>query len=293
VAERDAQGRTREIYEDLKSSLGLPHVSLIHQSYGAYPPFLEMHWTRLAPIVRTQEFFALAERLRADAYTRMHNYFDIPDLETRLGELGVSAGAGQEINRLIDLFHYANPLLLLLESAQLHGFEGPVGTAGPGAAVGEHPAFTEAPILIAEDIAGAGVRKLYDEIKRTMAMPFVGTTFRALARWPGFLGVYWDLLKRVLDSPMYQECLHGVRETAWSLARELPGSFELTIEQLGEAGMKDEDIASVVRITELFVKSLSGLMLNIALAKIGLEGGTRKGLSVKEASKAGEPQAAA
>ena len=37
--------------------------------------------------------------------------------------------------------------------------------------------------------------------------------------------------------------------------------------------MKQEDIASVARILELFVKNLSGLVMNVAIAKIALEGG--------------------
>lgn len=293
VREREAQGRTKEVYEDIKATLGLPHISLFFQSYAAYSPMLELHWTRLRPIVSTQEFFLLASRLRADAYTRMHNYFDIPDLCAQLESLSISPGGQQEINLLIDLFHYANPLLLLMQAAQLQAFDGPVGQQVENTTPSEHSVFENAPMLIDEDAASVAVRKRYDEIKRAMDMPFVGTTFCALARWPDFLATYWSALKNVLQSPMYHECAHGVKDTAWALTRELPGSFELTIDQLGEAGMRDEDVASVVRITELFVKSLSGLVLNVALAKIGLEGGTKKLAPTRQPSKAGTPQQAA
>ena len=37
--------------------------------------------------------------------------------------------------------------------------------------------------------------------------------------------------------------------------------------------MEDDQVASLVRITELFVGGLSALILNIAVAKIGMEGG--------------------
>ncbi len=276
VAEREAQGRTAEIYQEIRAALGVPHVSLIFQAYAAYPPFLEMHWTRLQPLVATREFFALADRLRADAYTRMHNYFDIPDLTARMEALRLSTGARQEVNELVELFQYANPLLLLIESAQLQGFEGAVGAPGAGTAPAEHPVFETPPIRVSEEVAGTHVRKLFDEIKHTLDVPIVGTTFRALARWPDFLAVYWEVLRGIVRSPMYQECMHGIRESAWNLVRELPGTFELTVDQLADAGMPDEDVASVVRITDTFVKDLTAMLLHIVMAKIGLEGGTRK-----------------
>ncbi len=276
VPEREAQGRTAEIYQEIKTALGLPHVSLIFQAYAAYPPFLEMHWARLRPLVSTREFFAIADRLRADAYTRMHNYFDIPDLRARMEALRLSPGAQQEVTELIELFHYANPLLLLIESAQLQAFEGPVGSITEATAPAEHAVFENPPIRVGEEVASPTVRKLYDEIKHTLDVPLVGTTFRALARWPDFLAAYWEVLRGILQSPMYQECLHGIRESATQLARELPGPFELPLDQLADAGMPDEGIASVVRITEVFVKELAAMLLHIVVAKIGMEGGTRK-----------------
>jgi hypothetical protein len=94
-----------------------------------------------------------------------------------------------------------------------------------------------------------------------------------MARFPAFLDLYWDLLKRLLQSPVYQESQYGIQEAAWNLARELPGPVELSIEQLLDSGMKQEDIGSVARILDLFVKNLSGLLMNVAVAKIALEGG--------------------
>ncbi len=270
VPEHDAEGQTREIYEDTKITLGLPHVSLIFQCYAAYPPFLEMQWTRLRPLLETRAFFDLAERLRADAYTRMYNYFDIPDLSGHTGD------SQDEIKRVVELFQYANPLLLLIEAAQFQAFDSAVGQAAISSPPESRFRFGPPPILVDEAEASSGVRKLFGEFKRTMDMPFVGTTFRALARWPEFLKLYWDVLRGVALSPMYQECGYGVADTAWALARELPGRFELTVNQLTEAGMQDENIASVVRTTELFFKSLSRLTLDVAVAKIALEGGTQK-----------------
>ncbi len=273
VAERDASGRTREIYQDIKHVLGIPRVGPIFEAYAVYPVFLEMHWTCFRPIVDSQEFFALGDRLRADAYTRVYGYFAVPDLRTSMHAAGISSTDQEEICGVIELFNYANPMLLLIAAAQLQAFEGPVGQPQSPTARVERPTFTPEPKLAGE--ASPDARKLYRDITRTLGMPFVGSAFLALGRWPRFLALYWEALKRVRQSPIYQECTGNLRETAWSLTRELPGVFELTQDQLIHAGMRAEDTSSVVRMTELFVNALGELTLTISVAKIGLEGGSR------------------
>jgi hypothetical protein len=81
-------------------------------------------------------------------------------------------------------------------------------------------------------------------------------------------------MKPLVQSPVYSESATAVCDTAWELTRELPVTFELTCDQLTDAGIEDEDVGACVRITEMFVKKLSGMALNIAAAKISLEGGS-------------------
>src|ERR671922_534395 len=67
VGEQEAEGSTREIFSEIKQALGVPHVNLVFQAYAAHPRFLELHWRATKPILGTQEFFQLADRLRAEA----------------------------------------------------------------------------------------------------------------------------------------------------------------------------------------------------------------------------------
>ncbi|HWR37286.1 MAG TPA: halocarboxylic acid dehydrogenase DehI family protein [Clostridia bacterium] len=273
VRESEARGRVREIYDEFKHALGVPHVNVVIQVYAAFPTFLDLFWRTTKPVAETQGFFDFAERLRADAYTRIHNYFDVPDLCERTADMKFSTGAQQELAEVIELFQYNNPLLLLLAAAQMQSFDGPIGDANAVRKPARHPVFQNKPILIEEDQQPAPVRKICDEMKRAFGMPVVNTDYQALARWPDFLRTYWEVLKPTSESPLFQQCRYSIRESAFSLSRDLPGPIELTVAQLSEAGMDDDDLASLVRITELFVGGLSGLVLNIAIAKIGMEGG--------------------
>jgi len=285
VPEEQATGRVAEIYQEIKQTLGVPHVNLIFQAYGAYPLFLELHWKAFKPLLATSEFFSMAQRLRADAYTRMHNYFKIPDLCERMTELSFKVGARHELDQVVELFHYNNPPLLLMVAAQLEAFDKPVGGAQPPSgpqkgAAATRQVFEQKPVLVEDNAAPPATRKLFDEIKRELNLAVLNTDYRAFARWPDFLSVYWAVLKGATRSALYRENCLALRESALELPRELPLRLQLTVEQLQDAGVQDDEVAAITRITEKFLKILSGLTLNVALAKIGLEGGTNAGMAV-------------
>jgi hypothetical protein len=274
VTEAEATGRTREIYQEIKLALGLPHVNLFFQAFGPHPEFLELQWRAFRPVVSTGEFFRLAERLRAEAYTRVQNYFRVPDLCGDAQQKDFSPGALHEMTGVVELFHYNNPLLLLICAAQTQALEEVAFSDVAAALPPNHPQFTVKPTTVPEESAPAPTRKLYEEIKAAMGLTFVNTDYRAFARWPDFLAEYWRVLKPALASPLYGEHKRRMCESALSLALELPAAPDLGMEALAAAGIDDEECSAIVKTTDLFLNVLSGLVLNVAFAKIGLEGGT-------------------
>src|SRR5262249_9060281 len=171
VREEDAPAPIREIFDDIKRTLGVPHVNLLFQAYAAIPGFLERHWQAFGPMLARQRFFDLAERLRAEAYTSLHNYFSVPDLMAEMTQ--VSDDDRREIASVVDLFHYNDPPLLLLAAAQLCAFD-PCALDGGGApGTVEHPAYAQRAVLIDEDKAQPPVRKIFDDMKRALDIPYV------------------------------------------------------------------------------------------------------------------------
>lgn len=284
VPENEAQESTRAIYEEIKKFLGLPYVDTYFQALAYFPKFLELHWRAVHPLVDTQEFFLLAERLRADAYTRIHSYFEVPDIGSQLVQRNFSTGACEELTYVSDLFHYSAPLILLLTAAQFQAFDSPAGNAAAS-----HPAkpirFERRPVLISEEVASPAAKHIYEDVKRTLDLPFIGTPFQALARWPEFFALFWESLKPAVQSPVFEGCHYGIRETAFALTRELPVVVDLSFSELSESGLAAADAASIVRITEFFVNALSNIVLCIAYARIAIEGGTGHGIAPRK-----EPQ---
>ena len=282
VSETEADEATRQIFSEIKRALGVPRLELFYPALAVYPAFLRLHWDTVRQIAWSQELETAADRLRADAYTRAHNYFQIPDLSAHARMKPDGPG---DLAAVADFYDGVEPLLLTLACYQMQTLEGSAGQ--PGASVTPHPPREPLPApscAVEETSAPPALKKKYEEIRRTLGVPFVNPEYCAFACWPEFLNAYWDALRQMMGSPIYDECCYGLRSTAWTLASKLPGPAELSLEQLTDAGMTAEDVSSIARILELFVSNLSAQLLNIATAKIALEGGN---LAVPES----QPQA--
>ena len=65
----------------------------------------------------------------------------------------------------------------------------------------------------------------------------------------------------------------ALRESALACAAELPETLQLSTTQMEEQGVPEDDLNTVVHISDLFLNLLSQQVLNMAYAKIGLEDG--------------------
>ncbi len=282
MPEDDASPDVREIFADIRRTLGISGLNLFYPALAEYPAFLELHWSLVKPLAGSRELRSCAERLRAECYTRVHNYFRVADLRGYVKQDGSDSDLPQ-LQAAVEFFHYKDPLLLLLFCLQMQALEGPAGRPGAPtpADVSQH---RTAPAFIPEETAPAPIRRRYNEIRKVLGLPYVCPEFEAMARWPVFLDAYWQFLKGLIESPLYSDCRYALRTSAWNLAGELPGPLELTFDQLTQAGLSQDEIASVGRILELFVTSLSGNLLNVAVAHIAIEGGNQRGSTLEKAS---------
>lgn len=274
VPESEADNTTSEIYADIKHALGIPYVNPMFQAYAAYPEYFQLLWKALRPALETREFFAAAERIAAESYTRVHNYLSVPNLSSKVQEMDFSLGAQEELKDVIDLYLYNNSVLLLICAAQMQAFENPAASARPATEPAEHPSHPERPVLVQESNAPPETRKIYEDIKKTMGTPFLNTSYINFGRWPDFLRVYWETVKPVILTPLYEENRAGIQQSALALATELPRPLPLSPAQTEEAGVSPGDLNDVIQVTEFFLRLLSKQLLNIAFAKIGLEGGS-------------------
>jgi hypothetical protein len=272
VSEEEASPRIREIFKEIRNSLGLPSVPVLYQAYAAFPQFLELHWQAFRPAIQSRQFFILGARMAAESYTRAHNYFEIGALTAYESPPDISPKL--PISQVLDYYQYLDPLLLLISAAQMQAFEGPVGEVG-STEPANHPNFPVPPCLLSEEQASPAVQRTWDERRRILEVASPSDEHRALACWPDFYREYWSVLKSILQSPVYADCQYRIGESAFSLVAELPVRVETGVSQLLEAGMDGEEFSSLVRINEAFMQAMTGLVLDVTFARIGCDGGTQ------------------
>lgn len=286
VSQTEAPPRTREIFGQICDTLGLPTVPVLYQAYAIFPKFLELHWEVFRPALESRQFFLLGARLAAESYTRAHNYFEIhavPKPDSSADDPGALS-----IPQVLDYYQYLDPLLLLISTAQMQAFEGPVGDANRAPDTGTHPHFPIAPCLVSPGEATPAIQRIWNDRRRVLDLAFVSEEHRALACWPDFYREYWVSLKSLLQSPVYTDCQYRLGESAWTLVGELPVAIETGISQLLEAGLDAEELSSLARINEALMQSFTGLVLDITFARIAWEGGTRNGQTAPQKPAASE-----
>ena len=268
IRESEANGSIADVYNDIKSTLSLPQVPLFFQMCASCGPFLPQFWEVAKPVVHTRAFVTAAQRLRADAYTRMHNYFEIPAAS---GSFGLAAPA--EVAATLELFLYQDGALLLLLSLAVEAFDNSIGQRFVSREEGSPQPFSSAPILVEEEAADPVTRKVLDEIRRQYGLGVAPIEFRALAAWPAFLSQHRQLWKRIAQSPLLSACEHQLLLHSIELANALPGPVELSSASMRQNGMSEEEVSSVVRFTQNWNHASATLLLEISTARIAAEGG--------------------
>lgn len=289
VTPEEACEEAAQVYSEMKDALGIPYIDKLHQAYAVFPKFLQAHWERVKKIVASKAFFSCADRLGADAYTRVHSYLKVSDICSELTEAQLSAASREEVSACIDLFHRASTYSLLICAWQRRAFEGPVGSRTSEAASVAPPKVGHLPIIMHDDAMPKETKKKLEEIRKGLDAPALDVFYTAMARWPDLLCDFWKRMQTEMQSPMFDHCKQAIREHAEELCDELPGPMELTTVQLLET-LDESEISSMVRITEAFEKSLSALVINVAWTRVGLEGGN---LSKKPKKQPEEPTTAA
>jgi hypothetical protein len=77
----------------------------------------------------------------------------------------------------------------------------------------------------------------------------------------------------------YQQHCSAIRDSALTIAADLPQPLQLSISDMEQAGITRDDVNAIVQTTEFFVGLESKQTLNMAFTKIGLEGGVRSPLA--------------
>lgn len=270
LPEYEAEGQLKAWYEELKEVLQVPWMGVITMAYAHYPKFYETWWRGVRDLCASRPFVEACLDNRAFVETEVMNLYP-PPIAERLAAMGYAPREIDGIRQMIEIFSHGNQPYVLLATLTRYLLEAGdmTGTLEPEASprfTGRHaPDFSVPFVLMEAHHSDQPTRDVYEDVKRTLSLPFVNTDYRALARWPSYWAVAWGGLREVATTPSHEALCQAVHDRCVEQAAStLPNPGGLTADALRGAARQDAPLDAVIDMARLFQWLLPGLVVNVA-----------------------------
>jgi hypothetical protein len=271
VDETQADRQTIEVYELITRKMRVSRVPVLYKALAAEKALLPC-WQALRPAIRVRAFEEAADDLRTRA-ARAAVDLGCPLIETQLEWAGHDLDEIDEIRGQIDIFHYLDAKLLMAVAVLSQALGGGVGGHRRGARAEQRvprgvPQDMDHIELVPEEAAG-NLGKIFRSIRGHLGLGLVPDDFRAVGRWPKYLDIAWSDARKRDEEPRAKAAVAELMSQADEMARQLPIKAQITDEALTAAGA---DPVRVRALLERFRKAMPGLVLDVALFKVQLDG---------------------
>jgi hypothetical protein len=108
ISENEATGELRDLFNDIQSVLKVPIVNFIFRTLGFYQEFLKVAWDEIRYNMLTVEVEEYAQLLRYPPLS-----ISVPRIQWE----NINENAINFIKKIVFMFNYVNPKLLLIASA--------------------------------------------------------------------------------------------------------------------------------------------------------------------------------
>src|ERR1700682_1475923 len=271
VGETQAERAPLEADELITRKLRIGRVPVLFRALAAEKALLPC-WQALRTAVRLRAFEEAADDLRARA-AQAAVELGCPLIETQLEWAGYDLDEIDEIRGQVDVFHYLDPKMLMAVEVLGQALAGGTGGAGRGAraeqrvprGVPQEMAHIE---LVPEEASGPPA-KTFRSVRSHLGLGLVPDDFRALGRWPKYLELAWSDARQRDTEPRAQAAVTGLARPGREAPPALPVRVLVGDEILRSA---DADPARVRALVDRFRKALPGLVVDMALFKVQLDG---------------------
>jgi hypothetical protein len=273
VEDDQAQGRVRAIYHDIKRTMAVPVVGDIFRAFAAFPSFLEVVWWEVKPLVGSEAFEGLADRIRAHALACARQHCYVPDHAKALASLGIDEAGVARVRAVGELFYQTDPRLLVVATAVRESLTtGAVGRSIRGHHLRRRiePSGLASLPLVSPASASEDVWRAFDEVQTTLGVPFVPADFRALALWPDYLQLAWDDVKGQVRTAQFRRDVQAISGIALAGVAELPRLVRVDATTVRAAGVSEEQLSQIYALQEVFQRLMPALVGTIALMRLGL-----------------------
>lgn len=262
-----ASGKIAEWYQGTKEVLQVPWMGVVTMAFALYPAFFGELWRGISPLCQSEIFINECKKLREMVEAQTIGLEPINLIE-ELTNCGYAQREIEAIAQINDVFSHGNQPYAMIATIARYLLEiGDFGTnTGSDPYAGRHAPDVQVPFILMEaHHADQPTKDLYEDIKRTLKLPFVNTDYRAFARWPSYFSKAWTDLREKIATPAHEEiCLNCHNRIVQLITDELPNPGMLNSRALKEAADKDASVGEVLEVCRLFQWLLPGLITNVA-----------------------------
>jgi len=271
-----AEGQREAWYDGAKQVLQVPWMGVVTMAYTHYPGFYETFWRGVTDLCASRPFVQVCRDNRHFVEAKVAALEPVA-IRDRLAEVGYAPREIEQIRHMIEIFSYGNQAYVMLATLSRYLLEkgGMAGNADPAVAPlydGRHAPDVNVPFVLMETHhADPPTRKIYEDIKQVLRLPFVNTDYRALARWPSYWAVAWGHLREVAGSHAHESICRAFHERCVEqVGSTLPNPGAISAAVLRQAAEKDAPLEEIRDVCRLFQWLLPGLITNIAYLRAQL-----------------------
>ncbi|MBV7484752.1 hypothetical protein [Bordetella sp. BOR01] len=235
IAEADATGELAALYDDIRKTLDVPFVNLVWRHLATIAGALPWTWATVRPLYALPAFDQAADTL---ARVPVLDAEIEPCLPEALQLVGVGTAECQAVGAMLADYGHANARALLALLAAGARLAGPGGRAAPlpPALGGLAPARARVPgaalPLPGLDTLSPAMRCVIETLNgygRIADTAIVGSLYRHLAHWPGFLALACTMLARPQRDGVLAAQVRRTLADAQAVARHLPAIGPATL----------------------------------------------------------------
>ena len=226
IREADATGEVAALYDDIRSTLGVPVVNLIWRHLAMFPGGLDWAWLALKPLYASgainSEAAALRDRLEVPT---------LPGLTgPALSAVGLTPDDIKQIDMILASYEQSNAMNIIALGALAAYLN---GTGAPQASVSDVP-FSAPPVegtmppLLTLDEMPPDVRALVEALNMVGGRAeILASMYRHLANWPPYLGLISALVTSVDKDGRLEPLILGVVAEGRRRASRLAGALAI------------------------------------------------------------------
>jgi Halocarboxylic acid dehydrogenase DehI len=221
--EMEVSADLRRIYGDVRASFDIPWVPSVVKLSAGVPPYLHTMWDDLGPVARSREFQTATRAL--EEFTRslaVSDGWHFSSQDRVLAAQKFSVTDIEQLGGMISVFVRSIPKLVLFSRLMQRGYSGgQKGKISPGK---QASALARMITLNVPNEKEAGLRTwlLYSDIKKTLNAKTVGSIFRIISPYPGYLASVWTDSKKLLKQPNFIRAKEEVFRRSLGLIDGLP-----------------------------------------------------------------------